>query len=152
MELIVFSGLQGAGKSTFYKERFFATHVRISLDLLKTRAREDALLFACLAAQQPVVIDNTNPTRAQRARYVKLAAAAKFRSALYYFDVPVHDAVGRNEARPTGSRVPKVAIFGTAKKFERPVPDEGFDQTFVVRPDGAGGFAVEEQREEGAAP
>ena len=82
MELIVFSGVQGSGKSTFYRERFFSTHVRISLDLLKTRGREDVLLHACLAAQQPVVIDNTNPTRAQRSRYARLAAASGFKSVL----------------------------------------------------------------------
>ena len=145
MELIVLSGIQGAGKTTFYAQRFFATHVRISLDLLKTRSREDTVLFACLAAQQPVVIDNTNPTRAQRMRYAKLGAAAKFRTALYFFDVSVRDAVGRNESRPAGARVPKVAIFGTAKKFERPTGDEAFDRVFFVRPDRAGGFVVEEQ-------
>ena len=40
MEAIVFIGLQASGKSSFYKERFFSTHVRISLDLLRTRNRE----------------------------------------------------------------------------------------------------------------
>ena len=36
MEAIIFVGLPGSGKSSFYKERFFDSHVRISLDLLKT--------------------------------------------------------------------------------------------------------------------
>jgi hypothetical protein len=44
MEAVVFSGVQGVGKSTFYRERFFATHVRINLDMLRTRNREDVLL------------------------------------------------------------------------------------------------------------
>lgn len=30
MEAVVFIGLQASGKSSFYKERFFSTHVRIS--------------------------------------------------------------------------------------------------------------------------
>jgi hypothetical protein len=63
MELIVFSGIQASGKTTFYRERFLATHVRVSLDLLKTRQREDILLFACFAAQQPVVVDNNQRFR-----------------------------------------------------------------------------------------
>ncbi|MFN8578481.1 MAG: hypothetical protein U0354_16755 [Candidatus Sericytochromatia bacterium] len=36
MEAIVFIGAQGSGKSTFYKDKFFNTHMRISLDLLNT--------------------------------------------------------------------------------------------------------------------
>src|SRR4051812_8782542 len=38
MEAVILIGIQGSGKSTFYRERFFDTHVRVSLDLLKTRA------------------------------------------------------------------------------------------------------------------
>jgi hypothetical protein len=63
MEAIIFSGLPGSGKSSFYKERFFNTHVRISLDLLKTRYRETRILEACLETDQRFVIDNTNPTK-----------------------------------------------------------------------------------------
>ena len=39
-ECIIFVGIQGSGKSTFYKENFFKTHVRINLDMLKSRNRE----------------------------------------------------------------------------------------------------------------
>jgi hypothetical protein len=49
MEAIIFCGIQATGKTGFYKERFLQTHVRISLDLLKTRYREDLLLDACIA-------------------------------------------------------------------------------------------------------
>ena len=40
MEAVVFMGIQGSGKSSFFRERFFSTHFHISLDLLKTRNRE----------------------------------------------------------------------------------------------------------------
>ena len=46
MESIILVGVQGAGKSTFYRERFAATHVRISLETLQARAREQLLLAA----------------------------------------------------------------------------------------------------------
>ena len=132
MELIVLCGIPAAGKTTFYRERFLATHVRISLDLLKTREREDILLHACFAAKQPAVIDNTNATAAQRTRYVKLAHAAGFRAVLYFFDVSTRTAVGRNSGRGGKERVPNVAIFGTQKKLQRPTRDEGFDEMFRV--------------------
>jgi hypothetical protein len=67
MEAVLLIGVQGCGKSTFYKERFFDTHVRISRDMLKTKGRERLLLGACLAAKQPFVLDNTNALASQRA-------------------------------------------------------------------------------------
>jgi predicted kinase len=85
MEAVIFVGIQGAGKSTFYRERFFDTHVRINLDMLKTRHREQLLLQACLAAQQPFVVDNTNPSKEERRRYIAPAQAAGFKIIGYFF-------------------------------------------------------------------
>jgi hypothetical protein len=51
MEAVILVGIQAAGKSTFYRERF-ATHVRVSLDLLRTRHREHSLLAWCLGHGQ----------------------------------------------------------------------------------------------------
>ena len=62
MEAVVFIGIQGAGKSSFYKERFFDTHVRINLDMVRTKRRQQVLLDACIEARQPFVVDNTNIT------------------------------------------------------------------------------------------
>ena len=62
MELVVFAGLQGSGKSDFYINRFADTHLRINLDMLRTRRRENSILEASLKVGQRVVIDNTNPT------------------------------------------------------------------------------------------
>ena len=73
MEAVIFVGLQGAGKSTFYRERFFDTHLRISLDLLRTRHRERRLLQFCVETGLRFVVDNTNPTRAERAVYIRAA-------------------------------------------------------------------------------
>lgn len=85
MEAVLLIGLQASGKSTFYQQRFFNTHVRISLDLLKTRNREKLLMQLCLETQQPFVVDNTNPTKEERQRYLEAARAAGFRVVGYYF-------------------------------------------------------------------
>ena len=145
MEAIIFIGLQGSGKSSFYKERFFATHVRISLDLLKTRYRESRLLELCLDTDQRFVIDNTNPTHAERARYIQAAQAARVRYTItgYYFQSNVGDCLSRNAARSQLERVPEVAILSAAKRFELPTIVEGFDSLQYVRLT-ASGFSVED--------
>ena len=132
MEAVVFIVIQGSGKSSFFKERFFTTHVRISLDLLKTRNRERRLLELCLGTDQRFVIDNTNALRAERAKYLEAARAARFQVVGYYFQSKIEDSLRRNAGRPEAERVPDVAIFSTAKKLELPTWDEGFDKLHYV--------------------
>ncbi len=57
--------------------------------MLRTRHREQFLVKACLGAKQSFVVDNTNVTRADRARYIPLARAAEFRVIGYYFESTV---------------------------------------------------------------
>jgi len=131
-EAVIFVGVQGAGKSTFFLERFFYTHARISLDVLRTRNRERLIFEACLAAGQSFVVDNTNPLAADRARYIAPARAAGFRTVAYFFEVSVRDAIRRNNLRQGKQKVPAVAIAGTSKKMQIPRLDEGFDALYTV--------------------
>ena len=132
MEAVIFIGIQGSGKSTFYREHFFDTHVRINLDMLRTRRREQILFDACLAAQQSFVIDNTNPTKTDRARYITPARTAGFRVIAYFFKSTVREAIQRNNQRKLKAKIPPVAIAGTFKKLEPPTIAEGFDEIFTV--------------------
>jgi hypothetical protein len=50
--------------------------VRIGLDLVRNRHRERTLIETCLALRQPFVVDGTNATRADRARYLEMAKPA----------------------------------------------------------------------------
>ena len=79
MEAVIFIGLQASGKSSFYRDRFINTHIRLNLDMLKTRHREKLLFHACLEAKQPVVIDNTNPSKSDRLRYIPLGKEHQFK-------------------------------------------------------------------------
>jgi predicted kinase len=132
VEAVIFTGIQGAGKSTFYRERFSDTHIRINLDMLKTRRREQLILEACLAAQQSFVVDNTNPLPSDRARYVLPARAAGFRVIAYFFETPVAEALRRNNLRAFKQKIPAVAVAGTFKKIQRPTLEEGFDEIHSV--------------------
>ena len=148
MEAVILIGIQGSGKSTFYRRQFFDTHVRINLDMLKTRHREKCLLEACLAAKQPFVVDNTNPARADRRCYIEAAKAAGFTVTGYYLQSKIEGCRMRNQNRPTSQVVPLKGLLGTAGRLDLPSLEEGFDKLYYVRLGDDGGFVVEEWKDE----
>ena len=139
----MFCGVQGSGKTTLYRERFLDTHVRVSMDLLRTRAREAAFVALCLDSSQRFVVDNTNPTPADRRRYVEPARAAGFRVIGYLVEVDQSLALARNAQRTGRARVPVAGVVGTGRRLLRPTPEEGFDELWhaTARPDA--GWRVE---------
>ena len=143
MEAVLLIGLQASGKTTFYRERFFNTHVRVNLDMLKTRHRGMRLMQVCLETRQPFVVDNTNPTREERRRYIEAAKLAGFRVVGYYLQSRVEECKTRNEGRLEPAKVPLLALLGTYKRLELPSPDEGFDELYYVKIGEGGKFAVE---------
>jgi predicted kinase len=143
MEAVILVGIQASGKSTFYQQRFFDTHVRISRDLLRTRSREGLLMRACLEGRQPFVVDNTNVTAEERARYVGPARAAGYRVVGYFFRTETRAAIARNKLRQGKAVIPIPGILGTYKKLEEPRPDEGFDELYTVILTPANEFVVD---------
>lgn len=145
MEAIVFIGIQASGKSTFYKNHFFTTHVRINLDMLRTRRREAILLNACLQAGQRFVVDNTNCLVSDRAQYITLAKASNFRVIAYYFPTTLADTLRRNAARLGKERIPEKGVIAKFHQLQIPTLAEGFDQLYhaVITENGA--FEVQEQ-------
>jgi predicted kinase len=144
MEAIIFIGIQGAGKSTFFRERFFDTHVRINLDMLRTRRREEILLSACLESGQPFVIDNTNPLPGDRRRYIEPAGAAGFRTVAYFFKSTLRHAIQRNNLRSGKKKVPVRAVASAFKKLVPPSSEEDFDEIYIVELTADRGFVISE--------
>lgn len=132
MEAIIFCGVQASGKSTFYLKHFFHTHLRISMDLLRTRHRERKFLEICLESGQRFIIDNTNPTAEERSRYIVPAKKAHFKIRGYYFESSLSEAIRRNATRIGKARVPDKGVGGTFKRLERPSLAEGFDSLYQV--------------------
>lgn len=148
MEAVIFIGLQGAGKSTFYRERFFATHIRINLDMLKTRNRERQFLQVCIETRQRFVVDNTNVACENRQIYIEAAKQAGFRIIGYYFQSKIEDCQHRNLRRPPEQQVPLPAILGAAGRLRLPKRDEGFDELYYVWIDETSRFVVAEWKDE----
>jgi predicted kinase len=138
VDLIIFVGLQAAGKSTYYHANLAATHVHVSKDLMKnTRDREGKqrrMIAAALGAGQSVVVDNTNQTPAIRAPLIELGRQLGARVIAVYFETIVKDAVARNRAREGKARVPDVVIYVASKKLVPPSLQEGFDEVHVIAP------------------
>lgn len=148
MEAVILVGIQGAGKSTFFKENFFDSHVRINLDMLRTRNRERLLFEACLEAKQKFVLDNTNLTREGREKYIARAKEFGFKITCYYFRANLKDAVERNNRREGKAKIPEKGLFAAFKRLQIPKPEEGFDELFYVWIDEADGFIVESWKDE----
>ena len=147
-QAVIFIGVPATGKSTFYKDKFFKSHVRISLDLLKTRRREKIFLEACLQSRQSFVVDNTNPGVDDRQRYIIPAKAAHFEVIGYYFESKIGYSLQRNQDRHAKERIPDVGIRSTFYRLRAPSLTEGFDRLYYVRIAPQDQFVVEEWHDE----
>ncbi|MNL77286.1 hypothetical protein D3C87_2034330 [compost metagenome] len=87
-------------------------------------------------------MDNTNPTKEDRVKYIEAAKGAGYRVIGYYFEPDYQSSVERNEQRTGRGKVPLVAIKSTIGKLQQPEIEEGFDELYVVRT-GQGEFIVE---------
>ncbi|MFV0394597.1 MAG: AAA family ATPase [Coprobacillaceae bacterium] len=147
MECIILVGIPATGKTEFYINRLFKTHMRINLDMIKTRKKEAILVDACLKARQSFVVDNTNPTIMDRKKYLVKAKAAGFKTICYYFESTLGDAITRNDRRKGIEKVPIVAIRSILARLEIPSLEEGFDELYFVHIANGRKFVIERQFE-----
>jgi predicted kinase len=148
VDALIFIGIPASGKSTFFKERFFRSHVRINLDMLRTRHREQLMFEACLESKADFVVDNTNVTIEERKRYVTPAKAAGFRILGYFFQSQLDSCRQRNEKREASERIPEVGLRGKSKQLQQPSMREGFDELWFVQIGVEGTFEVQEWKNE----
>ncbi|WP_089606183.1 AAA family ATPase [Acinetobacter piscicola] len=142
MQLIIFTGVQSSGKSTFYQQFFYHTHLRINLDMLKTRHRENMIFEAALASKTKIVVDNTNMTQFDRARYIQRAKEYGFEVVSYYFKTDLNSTLQRNAQRDGKANIPEKGVKATFYKLEIPNITEGFDTLFTVELIENNGFSI----------
>lgn len=137
ISLVIFIGLPGSGKSSFYRARFAATHRHLSKDNWPNARRREARLQrelrAALARNENVVLDNTHITRDSRALSLSLGREFEARITGYVFEPNLNECLARNAARPGKTRVPDVALFYMHHNWQEPLLEEGFDELFAVR-------------------
>ena len=142
MQLVLFTGVQASGKSTFYQQYFYHTHLRINLDMLKTRHRENMIFEGALASKTKMVIDNTNMTQSDRARYIQRAKECEFEVISYYFETDLSNTLQRNAQREGKANIPEVGVKATFRKLQIPKITEGFDEIFTVKLIENNGFSI----------
>ncbi len=130
--LFIMIGIQGSGKS-YFTHKYLPIYKYISLDLLNTRNKEQIALEDGLKLGSSCVIDNTNPTKIERKRYIDCAKVNGYRVVGIYFRSVVSECIERNSKRTGKAQVPLKAILSTVKKLEQPTYDEGFDELYYVK-------------------
>ena len=138
---ILFTGLQASGKTSFWQQ-YFPDLAHVNLDTLHTRTKERILLDECFASGASFVVDNTNPTRKDRERYISRAKENGYRVIGYYFQSSISACKERNSRRTGKALLPVSALAATHRTLELPGWDEGFDELYYVRIDDSS-FAVE---------
>ena len=131
-QMVVFIGIQASGKTTFY-HKFLAGagYVHINLDTLRTRNKEKLAIQTCYTKGCSFVVDNTNPEKADRARYIPDAREHGYEVIGIFFQSILNDCISRNEMRER--KVPRIAIPAVQNKLQMPEYAEGFDKLYFVR-------------------
>ncbi|KAI8638071.1 polynucleotide kinase 3 phosphatase-domain-containing protein [Parasitella parasitica] len=134
-EVVVCVGYPASGKSSFAKKYLVPKgYVYINQDTLKTRDRCIAACQAALSQKKSVVVDNTNPERATRALYIKLAQNAKASVRCFYFgddeELSQHNNYYRAVHKPEEKRdlLSSIAFRTFKSKLQEPSTAEGFEE------------------------
>jgi predicted kinase len=151
VEVAVLIGLQASGKTTFYRRHLAQTHVHISKDNFpnaRNRQRRQLRLIAdALSVGRDVAVDNTNPSAAEWTPLIEVARNLGAAVIGYWFPPDLAVSMARNAVRSPKTRVPDVGMYATLKVLRRPSRADGFDQLWMVRPNGGGDFTVTEIKE-----
>jgi predicted kinase len=105
--VIIVIGVQGAGKSTW-------TRNRLSED--------------CDA----IYVDASFPTKSSRSRLIEMAKAAGVQVSAVWIKVPLETALRRNRGRPADEVVPDDAVENVFRIFEPPSLSEGLHEVTIV--------------------
>ena len=139
-------GIQGSGKSVFCRQ-FLPEVRRVNLDTLKIRNNEKRLIAECHNNSDSYVVDNTNPTREDRARYILPAKAEGYHIVGYFMQSRLQECIARNNLREGKEKIPAKAIAMTSNRLELPSRSEGFDELYFVGNDGQN-MTISERRED----
>lgn len=145
--IYIMIGLPASGKTTFCKRHNHLQNA-ISLDKVRTRTNEQLLMDDAFGKHISFAIDNTNVTRAERAKYIAQAKSHGYMVEGYFMQSILRDCLERNAKRQGKARVPDKAILAKSKQMELPSYSEGFDRLWYVSMSDNGEFNEHQWKEE----
>jgi bifunctional polynucleotide phosphatase/kinase len=119
-ELVVFVGMPGCGKSTYYRDHF-SDYVHVNQDTLKTRAKVLKTIKDSASKGLSMVVDATNPALQTRQDYYDLVDGLGYKISVYYF---TRDGRGWNDLRRP-NHVPTIVYHKYFKNLDPPPKGEG---------------------------
>ncbi|KAK4034952.1 polynucleotide kinase 3 phosphatase-domain-containing protein [Parachaetomium inaequale] len=134
-DILLFVGLPGAGKSTFYWKYLKPLgYERVNQDTLKSKDKCFKAAADFLQQGDSVAVDNTNADANTRSQWVALARKHQVPIRCLWFKTPLqlceHNATVRSlnkglnpEARQA---LPRIAFSGFSSRFKEPKVEEGF--------------------------
>ena len=128
--MFILIGIQASGKTTFC-QKYFSDCSIISLDSVKTRNKEDTAIRESIKTGNNLVIDNTNPTVAERKKYIDIAEQNDYNTVGIYFRSSLEECLKRNSER--ASNIPLKGMLSTAKKLQQPSYTEKFNELYYVK-------------------
>ncbi|KAL4808536.1 polynucleotide kinase 3 phosphatase-domain-containing protein [Aspergillus unguis] len=141
LELVIFCGSPGAGKSTFFWEYLKPLdYERVNQDILKTRPKCIKVAKEHLAAGRSVVVDNTNADIDTRALWIDVAKEFKVPIRCVYFSAPSELCKHNNAVRAANTSLnpesrtllPGIAFGDYLRRFQEPTLSEGFQDIIRV--------------------
>ena len=155
-DFVMLIGVPGSGKTT-YGLATFPDHVYLNTDSLIASVSHntekeysevfDALVYAAVDmveaqlemasySEEDIVLDQTNLTKAIRARRLNLLYNKdKYHKIAIYFDTPEELATLRLTKRAqSGIVIPQDFVEFSKSAIEPPSLDEGFDQIVIIKP------------------
>ena len=141
-------GIPGSGKSTYAKklaeENNCIIHssdaIRIELSGKQSNLSNDKEMWKImreriakdLSEGKNVICDATNVTVSKRASFLNAVNKIDCEKIAIVIDSDVNKCITQNSERNESERVPKVAIFTSAKHLVIPTKDEGFDEIHII--------------------
>ncbi|KAJ6647211.1 Bifunctional polynucleotide phosphatase/kinase [Pseudolycoriella hygida] len=131
LEVIIMVGCPGSGKSTFAKNHLVSNKYNwINQDTLKSWQNCVKQLENAFSSKQSAVIDNTNPTKEARKRYIDVANKFKVQCRCFVMDVSFAHSKHNNKFREltdaTHKPVNEIVMNSFKKYYEPPTVAEGF--------------------------
>ena len=136
-EVIVFVGFPASGKTTFYEKIMKPNgYVHVNRDTLGSWQKCVSLCEQELCRGRKIVVDNTNPDRESRRRYIACAQKNGIPVRCFHFMTTLSQAKHNNRFRElttsTKRKVTEIAYNTFKSKYIQPATTEGFEEVLKI--------------------